>query len=403
MMTDDELKAVASPHVLIVGAGITGLLIAQGLKKAGVGYTIFDAETPGISRRREWTLGIHWSIPILENLLPTDLAARLSEAETNPGFVAGLDHTIQLYNSQTGEVLKTIPTPKLRRVSRKKLRALCMEGVEVLWGKTIDSVTYDSDGAALTARFTDGSLYHGDLLVGADGPKSKVREILLGVEKSRATAMEIVYNMSIVKYGDTNKALFVQSAHPQNVFGYNPNGIFSFLAIQDMPDPDKPETWTFQVGSSWLGQRDANLSNEERLKNVKIAASELSEPFRSANLWMPEDTIVNTDPIAYWVPIPFETHQGRITLCGDATHPLPPHRGQGLNHCILDASNFVAAVVKIKQEQSKKEELIEAYTEELIKRGGEEVNLSLKNALTVHDWKVFMESPLMKHGITKMS
>ena len=63
----------------------------------------------------------------------------------------------------------------------------------------------------------------------------------------------------------------------------------------------------------------------------------------------------------------------------------------------------MAAVVKIEQEQSKKEESIEAYTEELIKRGGEEVNLSLKNALTVHDWKVFMESPLMKHGITKMS
>jgi hypothetical protein len=101
-------------------------------------------------------------------------------------------------------------------------------------------------------------------------------------------------------------------------------------SVQDMPDPDKPETWTFQVGSSWLGQRDANLSNEERLKNVKIAASELSEPFRSANLWMPEDTIVNTDPIAYWVPIPFETHQGRITLCGDAAHPLPP---RGFTKC----------------------------------------------------------------------
>ncbi|KAE9364775.1 FAD/NAD(P)-binding domain-containing protein [Stipitochalara longipes BDJ] len=402
-MTYDEVKSIASPHVLIVGAGITGLLIAQGLKKAGVSYTIFDTETPGISRRREWTLGIHWSIPILENLLPTDLAARLSEAQTNPGFVADLEHTIQLHNSQTGEVLKTIPTPKLRRVSRKKLRALCVEGVEVLWGKTIDSVTYDSDGAGLNACFADGSSYHGDLLVGADGPKSKVREILLGAKNSGTTPMEIVYNMSIVRYGDANKALHLNSTHPQNVFGYNPNGIFSFLAVQDMPDPDKPETWTFQVGSSWLGQRNASLSNEERMKNVKAAASQLSEPFRSANLWMPEDTIVNTDPISYWIPIPFETHQGRITLCGDAAHPLPPHRGQGLNHCILDASNFVAAVAKIKREQSKKEDSIKEYTEELIKRGGEEVNLSLKTALTVHDWAVFMESPLMKHGITKMS
>ncbi len=54
-------------------------------------------------------------------------------------------------------------------------------------------------------------------------------------------------------------------------------------------------------------------------------------------------------------------------------------------------------------EQGKKEELVAASTEEMIKRGAEEVNLSLKTAVTVHDWAVFMESPLMKHGITKMS
>jgi 2-polyprenyl-6-methoxyphenol hydroxylase-like FAD-dependent oxidoreductase len=93
-----------------------------------------------------------------------------------------------------------------------------------------------------------------------------------------------------------------------------------------MPDPDRPETWAFQVGSSWLGQRDLSLSNEERMAMVKKAASQLSEPFRSANLWMPDNTVINTDPISYWVPIPFDTHRGRVTLCGDAAHPLPPRK-----------------------------------------------------------------------------
>lgn len=54
-------------------------------------------------------------------------------------------------------------------------------------------------------------------------------------------------------------------------------------------------------------------------------------------------------------------------------------------------------------EKGKKEVLIAGYTEELIKRGVEEVNLSLETALMVHDWAAFMDSPLMKHGITKMS
>jgi 2-polyprenyl-6-methoxyphenol hydroxylase-like FAD-dependent oxidoreductase len=154
----------------------------------------------------------------------------LHEAQCDPGLVTTPDHTIQFRNSETGDVLKTIATPNLKRVSRKKLRALCAEGIEVLWGKTISNATYQSDGERVTAHFTDGSTYDGDVLVGADGPNSKVREILLGTEKARRTPLDIVYNMSIVKYGDPEKALYVQSGHPQNMFGYNPNGTFSFLA-----------------------------------------------------------------------------------------------------------------------------------------------------------------------------
>jgi hypothetical protein len=54
-------------------------------------------------------------------------------------------------------------------------------------------------------------------------------------------------------------------------------------------------------------------------------------------------------------------------------------------------------------ENDKKGELVTAYTEEMIKRGAEEVKLSLATALTIHDWALFMESPLMKHGVTQMS
>ncbi|KUJ11554.1 monooxygenase [Mollisia scopiformis] len=392
-MTSAQTNTVVGPNVLIVGAGITGLLIAQGLEKNFLEQI----------RRREWTMGIHWSIPIIEKLLPTDLSNRLFEAQCNPELVTDLYTFIELHNSETGDVLKTISTPNLKRVSRKKLRTLCADGLEILWGKSLEDIIHESDGEGVSAHFSDGSTYHGNILVGADGPKSKVRKLLLGADKAKTTPMDLIYNMSIVKYGDAKKALYVISGHPQNSFGYNPNGVFSFLAVQDMPDLNNPETWAFQVGTSWLGQRDPKLSNEERLAMVRRAASQLSEPFRSANLWMPDDTIVNTDPISYWVSIPFGDHQGRVTLCGDAAHPLPPHRGQGLQHCILDASNLVSAVAKIKREQGNKESLIADYTEEMIERGAEEVKLSVQTALTVHDWAVFMESPLMKHGITKVS
>jgi 2-polyprenyl-6-methoxyphenol hydroxylase-like FAD-dependent oxidoreductase len=249
-MAVDQLKSAAGPRVLIVGAGITGLLIAQGLKKvslpaashdikdvltnpplqAGIAYTIFDAETPGVSRPREWTLAIHWSISILKKLLPPELFNRLIEAQCDSALDRGADETIEIRNSGTGDVLKVIPTPYMKRVSRRKLRSLLAERIDVLWRKELGRVTYDLDGKGVTAHFTDGSTYHGDLLVGADGRKSKVREVLVGIEKSRNREFEIVYNMAIVKYKDAKKAMHVRSGHPQNLLGYNPKGIFSMIA-----------------------------------------------------------------------------------------------------------------------------------------------------------------------------
>jgi 2-polyprenyl-6-methoxyphenol hydroxylase-like FAD-dependent oxidoreductase len=66
------------------------------------------------------------------------------------------------------------------------------------------------------------------------------------------------------------------------------------------------------------------MSDAERLAQVKEKAKVLPEPFRSANLWMPDDTRVTYDRIGYWIPIPWDNHGGRATLCGDAAHPMTP-------------------------------------------------------------------------------
>jgi len=94
--------------------------------------------------------------------------------------------------------------------------------------------------------------------------------------------------------------------------------------VQDIPDPKRPETWTFQIGMSWLGRRDTSLSSEQRLALVKEAAQDLAEPYHSAIMWITDGTPVFTDSMAYWVPTEWNNHDGRVTLVGDAAHPLPP-------------------------------------------------------------------------------
>jgi len=63
--------------------------------------------------------------------------------------------------------------------------------------------------------------------------------------------------------------------------------------------------------------------------------------------------------------------------------------------------NFVKAVKDVCVSPANRAKAISAYDEELVKRGSDEVQLSLKSAILVHDWEKFMESPVMKKGYVK--
>ena len=53
--------------------------------QAGINFSIFESEASASHYRpREWSMGIHWSLPQLKALLPPDLRVRLKEAQNDP-------------------------------------------------------------------------------------------------------------------------------------------------------------------------------------------------------------------------------------------------------------------------------------------------------------------------------
>jgi len=54
----------------------------------------------------------------------------------------------------------------------------------------------------------------GRLMVGSDGPRSKVRETILGREKADIIPLDIVHSNVAIVYHDAEKAKFIRSAHP---------------------------------------------------------------------------------------------------------------------------------------------------------------------------------------------
>ena len=87
----------------------------------------------------------------------------------------------------------------------------------------------------------------------------------------------------------------------------------------DAVDPDSPDTWIFHLLITW---REDDANNLPNLGDVKAKSDNLCEPFRSAFAWVPEDTAVYASRISYWAPQPCDKADGRVTLAGDAAHPM---------------------------------------------------------------------------------
>ncbi|KAJ6023972.1 hypothetical protein N7540_004769 [Penicillium herquei] len=390
-------------HVIVIGAGITGLLTCQGLKKAGISYSCFERDASLNSRSNEWTMAIHWSLPLLAEILPTEVRAKLATIACNP--VAGIHSGLYpIIHGETGDLITGVPYKDGLRVPRSKMRALCSEGIDVQYGKTLADVAFNESGNGVIATFTDGTIVSGTMIVGADGPRSRVRETAMGDAKLAATTSFPIFHTNMtVCYNDAEKAKFVREKYPTSYLALSERSFHAFQSISSMPDgPDHPETWVFHMAMAWMGQSDNAMCYAERLALVKSKAEGLGEPARSAFMWMPEETEVHKADISYWVSQPWNNKDGRMTLVGDAAHPMPPYRGQGLNHCICDVSKLLAGLAGVHSGSTALSDAIKEYEAEMIPRGKEEVTCSVENGRMLHDWNKIQESPVFKRGFLPM-
>lgn len=114
--------------ILIIGAGISGLLLAQRLRQEGIPFRLFERDNDLSTRGVGWGLTLHWSLPALRELLPDNLVQALPDAYVDRKAVEkGALSTFPFFDLSTGELKSTTPkAPESQRirVTRDRLRRI---------------------------------------------------------------------------------------------------------------------------------------------------------------------------------------------------------------------------------------------------------------------------------------
>ncbi|KAI1456854.1 FAD/NAD(P)-binding domain-containing protein [Annulohypoxylon moriforme] len=169
-----QAMAASDQPVLIIGAGVAGLTLAQGLRLRSIPFRLFERHPQSHSSQGHRFRISRDSQAALNSVLSPQLQSLLKRTAADPFLF-----TPRYVDVKKLDYPKLTPVdPDSMPIDRTWIRMLTTLGIEhsVEYGK--DFRSYEIVDGKVQVKFTDGSAVSGRLLVGADGVRSRVRKQL---------------------------------------------------------------------------------------------------------------------------------------------------------------------------------------------------------------------------------
>jgi salicylate hydroxylase len=313
--------------VIVIGGGIGGTAAAHALLRAGFDVRVFEQ----VEAKTEVGAGIQLSPNATRLLQRYGIGEALKLRGVRP-------HALEVRRWQDGATLSLEPLgdtieqaygAPYYHVHRADLLAVLSnalpEGVSQT-GRRCTGATQTDGG--IRVAFEDGSHVEGDVLVGADGIHSTIRRNLFGDERPRFSG-NIAYRglapaERIAHLGVRRNSTNWMGPGGHFVHYYVAGGKFlNFVAVSEQSSWER-ESWT-----------DRGSIDDAR---------------RCYAGWHPQihgilDAVDETFKWALFDRMPLETWSvGRITLLGDACHPMLPYMAQGAAQSIEDGATLAACL-----------------------------------------------------------
>ncbi|KAH6605756.1 fad dependent oxidoreductase [Trichoderma cornu-damae] len=388
--------AASDKPVLIIGAGVVGLTLAHGLKKANIPFEIYERDESIDARGQGWAITLHWVLRYLGEIVDEETLAGIDGVQVDPEIGRNDHGNFIFLNLKTREAKFRIPPNVRRRVNREKLRKVLLEGVEgkVHWNKRLTGVeVLDNGSDEVRAAFADGSAVGGRMLVGAEGSNSQTRKFLVPDAHQNYLLPVKMVGASVdltpeqVKPLRQIDPLLFQGCHPET-------GVFLWVSMLETPEVNgsagaADEHYRVQIMLSWLVKdRDESVpeSNADRVALMKRLAAGFHPDLYGVVQAIPESSPTLHLVLQDWPCQDWDNRDGRVTLVGDAAHAMVMYRGEAGNHGILDAWHLLREIKAVYAGEKAPAEAVDDYEKEMRGRVTPAVLLSRQACLDAHDY-----------------
>ncbi|KAK1489737.1 early conidial development-2 [Colletotrichum cuscutae] len=382
----------SNPHVLIIGAGLSGLTLAQILRKNNISFSIFERDSRADARAQGWAIALHG--PLLAELsasMPADLGPieqtnHLSPLDHIPAQFVFYDVSkpswrVGVTDDETGKIV---------RANRQRLRDWLLQHLPVQFNKRL--VRLEERDDKVVAHFEDGSSETGNILVGAEGSRSLVRRHILGGQDVMtplpvgSLVGEIELEVTEMKHQLElgHSAYIVLDSSPENLWQA------SLFAAMNKISPDKKRGYFYFI-LHWVDQEAAKSTEEKPFWTVTASREELIAFAKENTKNYPDSLRVLVDKVPverYKKPgIVLQSVQltvdqlpaGRITLAGDAAHSMTPFRGEAGVCALTDGLRLGDAITSIHNAGGQGPDVVKyigEYRDDMIARGARAISVS---------------------------
>ncbi|MGB8417553.1 FAD-dependent monooxygenase [Paraburkholderia sp.] len=312
---------MSKTRIAVIGAGLGGTAAAALLQRSGYDVRLYE-QAQAFSRLGA---GIHLGPNVMKVMRRIGCEDALNTMGSHPDFWFSRDW-------QSAEAIAQIPLgdhalktygASYLTVHRGDFHALMTSAVAprtISFGKHLKNV--EDTGSEVRMTFADGSVETADIVIGADGVNSKIREHLLGNEPPRYTgyvAHRAVFPASLLGNKSYDMCVKWWSEDRHMMVYYVTEKRDEYYYVTGVPQKEWP-TGVSMMESSRDEMREAFAGFHPDVQNLIDVSPSITK-------W----PLLERDPLPLW-------SRGRMVLLGDACHPMKPHMAQGAAMAIEDAA-----------------------------------------------------------------